>query len=89
MEIRFDQVALHRPGFALCVDMAVPGGAITALIGPSGAGKSSLLDLVAGFEVPAAGRVLIGGVDVTGAGPAARPVSMVCLLYTSPSPRDA
>ena len=46
-------------------------------MGPSGSGKSTLLNLVAGFETPRSGRVLIGGADVTALPPAARPVSMV------------
>src|SRR5690606_10209232 len=43
----------------------------------SGAGKTTLLNLVAGFEKPESGRILIGGRDVTLLGPAQRPVSMV------------
>jgi thiamine transport system ATP-binding protein len=46
-------------------------------MGPSGSGKSTLLNLVAGFETPQAGRILIGGMDVTSLEPATRPVSMV------------
>ena len=58
-------------------DLSVEASARVALMGPSGSGKSTLLNLVAGFEQPAKGRVLIGGVDVTDLPPAARPVSMV------------
>lgn len=58
-------------------DVAFSAGEITAVMGPSGSGKSTLLNLVAGFETPHAGRVLIGGADVTAAAPALRPVSMV------------
>ena len=50
---------------------------VTAIMGPSGSGKSTLLNLVAGFEMPKAGRVLIGDMDVTGLPPARRPVSMI------------
>ena len=46
-------------------------------MGPSGSGKSTLLNLVAGFETPRAGRVLIGGADLSAEPPSARPVSMV------------
>jgi len=58
-------------------DLAVEAGEIVAVMGPSGSGKSTLLNLVAGFERPARGRVLIGGRDATRLPPAARPVSMV------------
>jgi thiamine transport system ATP-binding protein len=58
-------------------DAEFAAGRITAIMGPSGSGKSTLLNLVAGFETPAAGKVLIGGVDAGNAPPFARPVSMV------------
>ncbi|HEX8537829.1 MAG TPA: ATP-binding cassette domain-containing protein, partial [Cystobacter sp.] len=47
------------------VSFQAPAGAITTLLGPSGAGKSTLLRLIAGLELPDAGRVLIEGVDCT------------------------
>lgn len=40
-------------------------GTITCLLGPSGCGKTTLLRMIAGFEVPDAGQVLLGGEDVT------------------------
>lgn len=58
-------------------DFTAGAGEITALMGPSGSGKSTLLSLIAGFETPSRGRVLIGGADVTGLPPAERPVSMI------------
>jgi len=61
--------------FAFDVNFAT--GMITAILGPSGSGKSTLLNLIAGFETPRGGRVLIGGMDVTGLPPSARPVSMI------------
>lgn len=58
-------------------DCILPGGEITAVVGPSGSGKSTLLNLVAGFERPDVGRVLIGGEEVTERHPSERPVSLV------------
>ncbi|MEX2009236.1 MAG: thiamine ABC transporter ATP-binding protein [Dongiaceae bacterium] len=55
----------------------VPSGDCLALIGPSGAGKTTLLSLIAGFERPDSGRILIDGRDVTALPPAARPVTML------------
>jgi thiamine transport system ATP-binding protein len=56
-------------------DLDVAAGECVAVIGPSGAGKSTLLALIAGFEKPAAGRILVAGRDVTSDPPAARPVT--------------
>ena len=49
------------------VDLYVLPGEVLGLIGGNGAGKSTLLDVVSGFRVPDAGRILLDGVDVTGA----------------------
>lgn len=56
-------------------DLSVAAGDCLAVLGPSGAGKSTLLSLIAGFDRPLAGRVLIAGQDVTGRKPADRPVT--------------
>ena len=47
------------------VSIAVPDGALTALLGPSGSGKSTLLRIIAGLESPDSGRILISGDDAT------------------------
>ncbi|WP_370411433.1 ATP-binding cassette domain-containing protein [Streptomyces fradiae] len=48
------------------VDIAVPVGAVSAVVGVNGAGKSTLFDCLAGAMRPTAGRVVLDGVDVTG-----------------------
>lgn len=58
-------------------DCRFPAGEITALLGPSGSGKSTLLNLVAGFETPLEGRVLLGEADMTATPVSDRPVSMI------------
>jgi iron(III) transport system ATP-binding protein len=50
------------------VDLHVPGGSLTALLGPSGCGKTTLLRLIAGFDDPDSGTVILGDRVVTGAG---------------------
>ena len=64
------------------VTLTVPDGAFVVLLGPTGAGKTTLLRLVAGLEAPDAGRVAIGGRDVTGLTPAQRDVAMVFQQYS-------
>jgi ABC-type lipoprotein export system ATPase subunit len=47
------------------VDFSIQTREMVALLGPSGSGKSTLLSILGGLERPSAGRVLLGGVDVT------------------------
>ncbi len=75
--IQLDHVAFSYGEAVMNFDAAIEASAITAVMGPSGSGKSTVLNLIAGFETPQAGRILIGGADVTSLEPAARPVSMV------------
>jgi putrescine transport system ATP-binding protein len=56
-------------------------GEFFALLGPSGCGKTTLLRLIAGFERPSAGRILLDGVDVAAVPPYRRPVNMMFQNY--------
>lgn len=47
----------------------VEAGSITGIIGPNGAGKTTLFNIIAGFLKPTAGRITLGGEDVTGLAP--------------------
>lgn len=75
--VKLEQVVFSYGEAPLSFDVEFAAGAVTAIMGPSGSGKSTLLNLVAGFETPKAGRILIGGEDVTAVPPSGRPVSMV------------
>lgn len=72
-----DKVELRLGTKDFRFNCALPAGAVTAVTGPSGSGKSTLLNLVAGFEAPDRGRVLVGGKDVTQEHPSGRPVSLI------------
>ena len=64
------------------LDLTVADGEFVVLLGPTGAGKTTTLRLTAGLERPDAGRVLIGGVDLTAAQPAVRDVAFVFQQYS-------
>jgi putrescine transport system ATP-binding protein len=63
------------------VSVDIAQGEIFALLGPSGCGKSTLLRMLAGFEVPTAGRILLDGRDLAGAPPYERPINMMFQSY--------
>ncbi len=63
------------------IDLTVEPGEFTVLLGPSGCGKTTLLNMIAGLEVPDSGSVIIGGRDVTNADPSARGIAMVFQSY--------
>lgn len=64
------------------LSLTIGDGEFVVLLGPTGAGKTTTLRLVAGLERPDAGRVLIGGRDVTAEPPAARNVTFVFQHYS-------
>ncbi|TIT82921.1 MAG: ATP-binding cassette domain-containing protein, partial [Mesorhizobium sp.] len=47
------------------IDLAIPSSAFVALLGPSGCGKTTVLRMVAGFEEPSAGKIVVSGKDIT------------------------
>jgi ABC-type Fe3+/spermidine/putrescine transport system ATPase subunit len=63
------------------VDLEIAEGEFFALLGPSGCGKTTLMRLLAGFEAPDAGRILLSGQDVAGLPPHRRPSSMMFQTY--------
>src|SRR3954462_1690922 len=76
IEKRFDGVRVLES-----LDLAVADGEFVVLLGPSGCGKTTALRIVAGLETPTAGRVWIGGRDVTRLAPRERDVAMVFQSY--------
>jgi putative spermidine/putrescine transport system ATP-binding protein len=63
------------------VDLTIEAGEFFTLLGPSGSGKTTVLRMIGGFTLPSAGRVFIGGTDVTNAPPYARSVNTVFQDY--------
>jgi len=63
------------------VDLDVREGEFFSMLGPSGSGKTTCLRMIAGFETPTAGRIALGGRDVTGLAPYEREVNTVFQDY--------
>jgi len=63
------------------VNLDIQSGEFFALLGPSGCGKTTLLRMIAGFEVPSDGQILIDGQDMEDVPPNKRPINMVFQSY--------
>jgi putrescine transport system ATP-binding protein len=63
------------------VSLDIEAGEFFALLGPSGCGKTTLLRMLAGFETPDEGRILLGGSDIAPVLPHERPVNMMFQNY--------
>ena len=72
---RFSEIAVDH------VDLTVASGEFFSLLGPSGCGKTTTLRLIAGFEQPTSGRILLDGVDVSDVPPHRRKVNTVFQSY--------
>jgi ABC-type uncharacterized transport system YnjBCD ATPase subunit len=72
---RFAEVAVDE------IDLQVASGEFFSLLGPSGCGKTTTLRLIAGFEQPTAGKILLDDVDVSGVPPHRRNVNTVFQGY--------
>ena len=73
--VEVQRVVYRYEAMVMRYDVIVEAGSFVAVIGPSGAGKSTLLSLIAGFDRPERGRIILGGRDVTDLAPADRPVT--------------
>jgi putative spermidine/putrescine transport system ATP-binding protein len=69
-------------GIALAgVNLSVRSGELVALVGPSGSGKSTVLSLIAGFQVPTSGQILLRGQDISRLAPGQRELGVVFQNY--------
>ena len=82
-DVQFDGVSKHFGDFVAVdnVDLSIERGEFFSMLGPSGSGKTTCLRMIAGFEPPTAGRVLLDGQDVTRLAPYARDVNTVFQDY--------
>jgi spermidine/putrescine transport system ATP-binding protein len=82
-EVRLESL-VKRFGDAVAVDgidLDMPAGEFFTLVGPSGCGKTTTLRLIAGFERPTSGRIMLDGVDVAQTPPHRRNVNTVFQSY--------
>jgi putrescine transport system ATP-binding protein len=81
--VRFDGVAKRfgRLAAVEALTLDIEQGEFFALLGPSGCGKTTLLRLLAGFEQPSEGRILLDGEDIAAVPPHRRPVNMMFQNY--------
>jgi iron(III) transport system ATP-binding protein len=81
--IVFEQVTKRYGEVVAVADVSftIEAGTLVTLLGPSGCGKTTILRMIAGLELPTAGRITIGGEDVTRRPAAERDVSMVFQSY--------
>jgi len=63
------------------ISLTIEQGEIFALLGSSGCGKSTLLRMLAGFETPSAGQIVLGGADIVKVPPYKRPINMMFQSY--------
>jgi putrescine transport system ATP-binding protein len=81
--VRIEQVTKQFGDFTAVdkVSLDIYKGEIFCLLGGSGCGKTTLLRMLAGFETPTSGRILIDGQDMAGIPPYERPVNMMFQSY--------
>jgi putrescine transport system ATP-binding protein len=81
--LRIDGVVKRFGGFTAVdkLSLDIRAGEFFALLGPSGCGKTTLLRLLAGFETPDAGKILLNGKDIARVLPHQRPVNMMFQNY--------
>lgn len=80
--VRIEDVTVTWPEFQLKATLAASKGEVLSILGPSGSGKTTTLRIIAGFAEPEAGRVWIGGREVTNLSPAHRKIGFVFQDYT-------
>src|SRR5690348_11358446 len=81
--VRFERVSKRFGALAAVDDLTldIAQNEFFALLGPSGCGKTTLLRMLAGFEMPSAGRILLDGSDIAAVPPHRRPVNMMFQSY--------
>lgn len=83
-DIRIENLSKDFDGFVAVdnVSLSIRAGELFSFLGPSGCGKTTLLRMIAGFEIPAAGSIFIGDTEITALPPYRRPVNTIFQNYS-------
>ncbi|MEN6445740.1 MAG: ABC transporter ATP-binding protein [Candidatus Cloacimonas sp.] len=83
-DIRLENLSKDFDGFVAVenVSLTIQSGELFSFLGPSGCGKTTLLRMIAGFEIPSAGRVIIDNMDITNLPPYKRQVNTIFQNYS-------
>lgn len=83
-EIRIERISKDFDGFIAVndVSLTIGSGELFSFLGPSGCGKTTLLRMIAGFENPSNGRIMIGNTDITDIAPYNRQVNTIFQNYS-------
>lgn len=83
-EIKLQNLSKQFDGFTAVddVSLSIKSGELFSFLGPSGCGKTTLLRMIAGFEIPNNGRILIGNTDITDIPPYKRQVNTIFQNYS-------
>ncbi len=82
--IRLENLSKDFGGFLAVnnVNLEIKSGELFSFLGPSGCGKTTLLRMIAGFEIPSAGRIMIGDTEITDLPPYKREVNTIFQNYS-------
>jgi len=83
-DIRLENLSKDFDGFLAVddVNLTIRSGELFSFLGPSGCGKTTLLRMIAGFEIPRGGRIMIGDQDISELPPYKRPVNTIFQNYS-------
>ena len=81
MNLSIKDIQFSYDKFSLTADLKADKGEFISILGPSGSGKTTLLRIIAGFQKPENGTIILSGRDITGLPTAARNIGMVFQDY--------
>ncbi|MDY0151795.1 MAG: ATP-binding cassette domain-containing protein, partial [Candidatus Cloacimonas sp.] len=83
-DIRIENISKDFDGFIAVddVSLSIKAGELFSFLGPSGCGKTTLLRMIAGFEIPSSGKILLNDTDISELPPYKRPVNTIFQYYS-------